>query len=45
VGTILAARTAASAHGPWRLANSPALALALPNAYLDALGIPRLMGR
>jgi len=45
VGTILAARTAASAHGPWRLANSPALALALPNAYLDALGIPSLTGR
>ncbi len=45
VGTILAAQTAASAHGPWRLANSPALALALPNAYFDALGIPRLTGR
>jgi RNA-directed DNA polymerase len=42
VGTILAAQTAASAHGPWRLANSPALALALPNAYFDSLGLPRL---
>jgi RNA-directed DNA polymerase len=45
VGAILAAQTAASAHGPWRLANSPALALALPNAYFDSLGIPRLTGR
>ena len=40
----LAARTAGSAHGPWRLANSPALAIALPNAYFDSLGIPRLTG-
>jgi RNA-directed DNA polymerase len=29
----LAARTAGSAHGPWRISNSPALAIALPNAY------------
>jgi RNA-directed DNA polymerase len=42
VGKDLAARTAGSAHGPWRLANSPALAFALPNAYFDSLGIPRL---
>jgi hypothetical protein len=34
-------RTAGSVHGPWRLANSPALAKALPNAYFDSLGIPR----
>jgi len=45
VGTVLAAQTAASVHGPWRLANSPALALALPNAYFDPLGIPRLTVR
>jgi RNA-directed DNA polymerase len=38
----LAATTAGSAHGPWHLANSKALALALPNAYFDSLGIPRL---
>jgi RNA-directed DNA polymerase len=44
VGYDLAARTAGSAHGPWRLANSPALAFALPNAYFDSLGIPRLTG-
>jgi len=32
VGQDLAAQTAGSAHGPWRLANSPALNIALPNA-------------
>ena len=45
VGKDLAAKTAGSAHGPWRLANSPALAMALPNAYFDSLGIPRLTVR
>ncbi len=40
VGKDLAAQTAGSAHGPWRLANSPALAIALPNAYFDSLGLP-----
>jgi RNA-directed DNA polymerase len=44
VGKDLAAQTAGSAHGPWRLADSPALHLALPNAYFDSLGIPRLTG-
>jgi RNA-directed DNA polymerase len=42
VGGDLAAQTAGSAHGPWRLADSPALSIALPNAYFDSLGIPRL---
>jgi RNA-directed DNA polymerase len=42
VGKDLAAQTAGSAHGPWRLACSPALAFALPNAYFDSLGVPRL---
>ncbi|MGH8338594.1 MAG: group II intron reverse transcriptase/maturase, partial [Gammaproteobacteria bacterium] len=32
IGEALAAQTAGSAHGPWRLAHSPALAIALPNA-------------
>ena len=45
VGVQLAARTAGSAHGPWRLANSPALSFALPNAYFAALGLPRLQVR
>jgi RNA-directed DNA polymerase len=44
VGKDLAAQTAGSAHGSWRLANSPALQFALPNAYFDSLGIPRLTG-
>jgi RNA-directed DNA polymerase len=44
VGNDLAACTAGSAHGPWRLANSPALTCALPNAYFASLGIPRLAG-
>ena len=42
VGQNLAAQTAGSAHGPWQLANSPALAIALPNAYFASLGIPPL---
>ena len=41
----LAAKTAGSGHGPWRLANSPALSNALPNAYFDSLKIPRLTVR
>ena len=42
VGDDLAAQTAGSALGPWRLANSPALSIALSNACIDSLGIPRL---
>jgi len=38
----LAAKTAGSAHGPWHLANSHALHYALPLAYFDSLGLPRL---
>jgi len=45
VGVELAAKTAGSAHGPWRLANSPALSIALPNAFFDSLGISRLIAR
>src|SRR6266849_3805821 len=44
VGTDLAAQTAGSAHGPWRLAESPGLHIALPNAYFASLGIPQLFG-
>jgi RNA-directed DNA polymerase len=43
VGMQLAAKTAGSAHGAWHLANSQALAIALPNAYFDSLGLPRLV--
>jgi RNA-directed DNA polymerase len=45
VGVNLAAQTAGSAHGPWRLADSPGLHIALPNAYFNSLGIPRLTVR
>src|SRR5246500_1614645 len=43
IGRDLAAQTAGSPHGPWRLANSPALSIAFPAAYFDALGLPRLL--
>lgn len=43
IGRDLAAQAAGSPHGPWRLANSPALAIAFPAAYFDALGLPRLL--
>jgi RNA-directed DNA polymerase len=39
VGRDLAAQTAGSPHGPWRLANSPALKLAMPNALFGSLGL------
>jgi RNA-directed DNA polymerase len=42
VGKDLAAQTAGSCHGPWRLAKSPALSIALPNRFWDWLGIPRV---
>jgi RNA-directed DNA polymerase len=43
VGKELAAQTAGSAHGPWRLSNSPALTIALPNAYFVSLGLTPLV--
>jgi RNA-directed DNA polymerase len=45
VGKDLAAQTAGSALGPWRIANSPALSIALPNAYFDSLGLPAMVVR
>ncbi|MDX8482802.1 group II intron maturase-specific domain-containing protein, partial [Mesorhizobium sp. VK24D] len=42
VGRDLAAQTASSALGPWRISNSPALAMALPNAFLAAIGLASL---
>jgi RNA-directed DNA polymerase len=42
VGRQLAWNTAKSAHGPWRLRQSPALAIALPQRYFAALGLPSL---
>jgi len=42
VGRQLAWNTVKSAHGPWRLRQSPALAIALPQRYFAALGLPSL---
>jgi RNA-directed DNA polymerase len=42
VGKDLAAQTVGSNHSRWRLANSPALTVALPIVYFDSLGLPRL---
>jgi RNA-directed DNA polymerase len=39
VGRDLAAQTAGSPHGPWRLANSPALTIALPTRRFSSLGL------
>ena len=39
VSKTLAAKTAGSAHGPWRVSLSPALCIALPNAFFDRLGL------
>jgi len=44
VDSELAAQTAGSVHGPWRLAESPGLHIALPNAYFASLGVPSLLG-
>ena len=43
IGKVLSAQTAGSPHGPWRLANSPALSIALPNAYFAELGLPPMV--
>jgi len=37
--------TSKSAHGPWRLSKTPALAQALPLRYFEQLGIPALAAR
>jgi Group II intron, maturase-specific domain/Reverse transcriptase (RNA-dependent DNA polymerase) len=37
-----AAQTVGSSDGPWHLANSPAVKLALPNAFFASLGLPEL---
>jgi RNA-directed DNA polymerase len=42
VSRDLAWNTVKSAHGPWRISRSPALAIALPGRYFDGLGLPRL---
>lgn len=42
VSVGLAWNTSKSAHGPWRLSQSPALTIALPARYFRKLGLPRL---
>jgi RNA-directed DNA polymerase len=42
VGRQWAWNTVKSAHGPWRLSQRPALAIALPPRYFAALGLPSL---
>ena len=37
--------TSKSAHGPWRLSKTPALALALPVRYFNSMGLPALAQR
>lgn len=42
VSCVLAWNTSKSAHGPWRLSRSPALAFALPTGHFTRLGLPLL---
>jgi RNA-directed DNA polymerase len=42
VAKDLAAQTAGSSHGPWRISKSPALNYALPNVFFTKLGLPTL---
>jgi len=37
-----AAKTAGSSDGPWHLANTPALKIALSNAFFTSLGLSEL---
>jgi len=43
VSRDLAWNTSKSAHGPWRLSQSPALVIALPARYFTGLGLPTLV--
>jgi hypothetical protein len=45
VGRELAKKTAGNPRGPWRLANSAALTMALPNIFFASLGLPSLAAR
>jgi RNA-directed DNA polymerase len=42
VSRDLAAQTAGSCHGPWRLSKSPALHFAFPTTFFTSLGLPKL---
>jgi RNA-directed DNA polymerase len=43
VGKNLATQTAGTNKGPWHSSMSPALSIALSNAYFENLGLPRLV--
>jgi RNA-directed DNA polymerase len=45
VGPGLAARTAGSPHGPWRLAQSRALTAALPISFFGSIGLASVAAR
>ena len=45
VGRGLALKAAGDPRGPWRLANSPALTMALSNIFFASLGLPSLAAR
>jgi RNA-directed DNA polymerase len=45
VGKDLAAQTAGSPHGPWRISRSPALSYVMPDAFFQKLGLPPLCVR
>lgn len=45
IGEALAAQTAASSHGPWRIGQSPALSLAFPDVNFGQIGLFRLAWR
>jgi RNA-directed DNA polymerase len=45
VAEALATTTAWSAKGPWRACHTAGVQIALPSAYFDALGLPRLASR
>ena len=45
VGRELALKTAGNPRGPWRLANSAALTMALPNIFFASLGLPSIAVR
>jgi RNA-directed DNA polymerase len=42
LGRDLAARTAGTQKGPWRLSRTQALSYAMPSTYFDRLGLPSL---
>jgi len=42
LGRDLAARTAGTQKGPWRLSRTQALSYAMPSTYFDQLGLPSL---